>query len=342
MEQMEGLVGFPAPPSAFLEGRFFFRAETNVLPLALGDEKALPPRRFTGREAYFLSERLQEIAYVHGRWSLRYGYGLADLYEGNGGAAQLYLNAKAGILDDGRNYSVAASLGRSALHRWTVEHRVPLRWLRAEGEAHFVLHWLRTQRLQQGSLVGRMATGQFLGNLRLLTTRGLPAGEVRSNGLAMDWALLASMGKGWRMGLWLENALGRLWQGALQDIQAQVATNTLEPDANEFLHAVPFLQGQVQRTSSVFKVQRRWSIGLARRQREEAWLALLQSDGDWRWGLGYVYPLGRGRSLWLMAQGWRWQWQGGIFSSRWHLHLGMDRWPPSSAQRVQVSLGWSF
>ncbi|MFN4180483.1 MAG: hypothetical protein ACK4I8_09230, partial [Armatimonadota bacterium] len=94
-EQATSLLNNPELPNHWqLKTRAVIYASNNVLPLKLGDDEKLPPARFNDNHAFYLSHSLKDLALTRRRWTLRYGYGQADLYEGNRGAAQLYLDSK--------------------------------------------------------------------------------------------------------------------------------------------------------------------------------------------------------------------------------------------------------
>ncbi|MEO0249011.1 MAG: hypothetical protein ABIN58_05605, partial [candidate division WOR-3 bacterium] len=97
--EMDWIIQLTAPPREVkweIETGTWVQGDTNVMPLSYGNRKVLPPIRFEAEEAYFTLTRLQEVAIRHGRWRLRYGYGIADLFRGTQGAAQLYLDARGG------------------------------------------------------------------------------------------------------------------------------------------------------------------------------------------------------------------------------------------------------
>jgi hypothetical protein len=322
-----------------LTTRAFFHADNNVLPLKLGNEKRLPPLRFGGDRAYFVAYRFKELSVTYRRWTLRYGHGKADFYEGNGDAAQLYLDAMANAINPTGTYDVVASLNRTRLHRWSLDYAAPFRLNGRRGYFIVTLHWLRLHRLQRGTLTGRMNFGQFRGDLRLLTTRGLPDEETQSNGIAMDVAVVIPIGQGWQLGIWSENLFSRLWQRTLQDITAQVATNVVEPDADGFLHAVPLLQGRVDRRSLTAVAKRRWALALSAPQGRNDWLLLAQRDADGtQASLGYAWAMGKGRRVWLMRSLTRERWQLGVSLPRWQLFLSTDKFNSASAKRTSLCL----
>ncbi len=342
-EQVSTLLRSELPSRYQVSSCMLFHADNNVLPLKLGDEKQLPPLRFNGDRAYFVAYRFKELSVTYRRWALRYGHGKADFYEGNGGAAQLYLDAMANVISTTDTYDVVASLNRTRLHRWSLEYVTPLRIGNQKSQLVMTLHWLRLHRLQHGTLTGRMNLGQFRGDLRLLTTRGLPNDEVRSNGLILDVSLLVPIGSDWRLGIWSGNLFSRLWQRTLQDIKAQVATNVVEPDADGFLHAVPFLQGRVDRRSLTTMAKRRWTLALSGSQGQNDWLLLAQRDvNGTQVSLGYAWEIGEGRKVWLMRSFGREQWQIGIDTSRWQLLLATDKFNSGSAKRASLSLAWQW
>jgi hypothetical protein len=146
--------------------------------------------RFEGSKAYYFHFRLKELGLSYRRWSLYYGHGKADFYEGNKDAAQLFLDAKSNGVDWLRVYDVVASLRRTHLHQWALNYTTPIRLNGREGQCSIAFRWLRVHRLQYGTLKGQMWLGQFQGDLKLLTTRRLPESETRSNGVALDVAVV--------------------------------------------------------------------------------------------------------------------------------------------------------
>ena len=117
-----------------LTTRFFIHADNNVLPLRLGDKETLPPMKFEGNKAYYFHTRLKELGLNYRRWSLRYGYGKADFYEGNKGAAQLFLDTKSDSIDWLKVYEVNAYLRRTHSHQWALSYTTPVRLNGREGQ----------------------------------------------------------------------------------------------------------------------------------------------------------------------------------------------------------------
>ena len=338
-EQVTFLLDNRLPEYRLLTARMLFHVDNNVLPLKLGDRKQLPPLQFVGDRAYFIAYRFKEVAFTYRRWTLRYGYGKADFYDGNGDAAQLYLDAMANVINPMRTYEIVASLNRTRLHRWSLDYATSFRLHGRQGYFVTTIHWLRLSRLQWGTLTGRMDLGQFRGDLRLLTTRGLPEEEARSNGIALDAAVVFSLNDRWRVGVWVENLLSQIWQRTLQDITAQVTTNVVEPDADGFLHAVPFLQGRVDRRSLTVAVKRRWVFALSRTQGQTGWLFRAQRDIEGtQVSLGHTWTVGDGRRVWLMRSLTKGGWTIGLSLSRWQLLLLTDEFNSGAARRTSLSL----
>jgi len=324
-----------------LTTRFFIHADNNVLPLRLGDKKTLPPMKFEGSKAYYFHTRFKELGLSYRRWSLYYGHGKADFYEGNKGAAQLFLDAKSNGVDWLKVYDVDAYLRRTHSHQWTLSYTTPVRLNGREGQCTIALRWLRMHRLQYGNLKGQMWLGQFQGNLKMLTTRGLPENETRSNGVALDVAMVLPLSEQLRMGIWVENLFSHIWQRTLQDITAKVATNTVEPDADGFLHAVPFMQGRIDRRSLNTKAMRMWTIGMAWQQRKNCWL-LLTEDGviGTQVSIGYALTLGERQKVWLMRTIGKDKWLIGISTPKCQVHLLWDKFNANKAKRASVNFAW--
>lgn len=340
-EKVSSLVNESQLPSRFqFSTRMFVHAGNNVLPLKLGDDKQLPPTEFKDNYAHFTSYRLKDLSLSYRRLTFSYGYGKADFYDGNQGAAQLYLDSMSTGIDWQKTYDVNASLSRTFLHRWSVEYSLPFK--RGHGRFSVALHWLRVHRLQKGTLTGQMWLGQFQGDLNLLTTRGLPSHQTRSNGLALDLAAIVPINGQVRLGFWVENIFSGIWQRTLQGVTAKVATNTVEPDADGFLHAVPFLQGRIERKSLRAKARRIWTVGAAFGQRGSDWILLAQRERDWRVGVGYSFSVGQGKQVWLMVSERPFLWHLGVNTRGLQLLLGVDRWNKSSAKEATALVRWCW
>ncbi|MFN3421011.1 MAG: hypothetical protein ACK40X_04715 [Armatimonadota bacterium] len=341
-EQVTSLLNNPELPNHWqLATRAAIYASNNVLPLKLGDDEKLPQTRFNDNQAFYVSHSLKDLALTRKRWTLRYGYGQANFYQGNRGAAQLYLDSKSDGIDWSKSYDVNASLKRTRLYRWTVEYLIPFK--HGRGEILLAIHWLRVHRLQEGTLTGQMWLGQFQGDLTLLTTRGLPRHETRSNGLALDIAAIAPVNDRIRVGFWSENIFSRIWQRTVQRVTAKVSTNTIEPDADGFLHAVPFLQGRIDRISSRVKAKQIWTIGATLRQdRNEwiLWILIFRRERDWQVGVGYSFPIGHKKRVWVMISEHPRFLQVGINTTQLQLLVGIDKLNASTTKGAMMVARW--
>lgn len=338
-EQVTNLLGTSELPNHWkLKSRVAIYASNNVLPLKLGDDEKLPRMQFNGNRAFYVSHRLKDLALTHGRWTLRYGYGQTDFYEGNKGATQLYLDSKSDGVDSLKTYDVNASLKRARLHRWTVEYVVPVK--RGKGEFLIALNWLRTHRLQEGTLTGQMWLGQFQGDLALLTTRGLPHRETRSDGLALDIAAIMSVNNQVRIGLWGENVFSKIWQRTVQRITAKVVTNKVEPDADGFLHAVPFLQGRIDQISLEVKAKQIWTIGVAFQQDRNRWVLVFNREKAWQAGVGYGFSINPQKRVWVMISERPRFLQVGISATQLQLLMGIDKLNPLAAKKATIAARW--
>ena len=294
---------------------------------------------FEGSKAYYFHARFKELGLSYRQWSLYYGHGKGDFYEGNRDAAQLFLDAKSNDVDWLKVYDVDAYLRRTHSHHWALSYTTPVRLNGRKGQCIIALRWLRMHRLQYGNLKGLMWLGQFQGDLKLLTTRGLPENETRSNGVALDVAIVLPLSEQLRMGIWVENLFSRIWQRALQDITAKVATNTVEPDADGFLHAVPFLQGRIDRRSLNTKAMRLWTIGMAWQRRKDCWLLLTEHGViGTQVSIGYALTLGERQKVWLMRTIGKDKWLVGIGASQCQLQLSLDKFSASKIKRTSIDL----
>ncbi len=338
-EQITTLLNEPKLPNCLqVEARMLIYADNNVLPLKLGDDKPLPSMNFNDDYAYFANYRLKDLAISYRRWTLRHGYGKADFYGGNRDATQLYLDSMSSGVDSQKVYNVNASLNRTFLRRWTLEYAIPLK--HSQGQISVAFHWLRIHRLQKGRLTGQMWLGQFEGDLHLLTTRGLPLSETRSNGVSVDLFIVAPISSRIKFGVWGENVFSKIWQRTLQEITAKVATNKVEPDADGFLHAVPLLQGRVEKVSLKVKAKQSWTIGAALRQGNSSWILTAKRERDWHIGIGYSFPIGQNKQVWFMVSERPIFWQVGINTTRFQLLLGVDKWNAATAKKAMTVVRW--
>ncbi|MCX7967303.1 MAG: hypothetical protein N3B10_02305 [Armatimonadetes bacterium] len=344
LEQVTSLVKDPKQPNHLQFAiRTFIHAENNVLPLKLGNDERLPPINFHGDCAYFADYRMKELSLSHRRWTLRHGYGKADFYEGNRDAAQLYLDTMSVGANPQKDYDVNASLSRTFLRRWTLEYTAPLK--RGQGQFSVAFHWLRVHRLQKGTLTGQMSLGQFDGDLLLLTTRGLPSSETKSNGVSVDFSAVAPIGERIKLGIWCENAFSKIWQRRLQQITAKVSTNKVEPDADGFLHAVPFLQGRIEKVSMEARAKQIWVVGAAFKQGgEKDWVLIAKGETNWHIGIGCIFSFDREKRIWVMFNAPQPFWQVGISTSHFQFLLGVDKWSTTEAKEIAtvVRLHWTF
>ncbi len=338
-EQVIGLLNDPELPNDWqLKTRASIYASNNVLPLKLGDDEELPTTRFNANHAFYATHSLKDLALTRGRWTLRYGYGKADLYQGNRGAAQLFLDSKSGSIDWSKDYDVNASLKRTRLYRLTVEHVIPFK--HGKGQISLALHWLRVHRLQEGTLAGQTQSGQFQGDLILLTTRGLPRHKIRSNGLVLDVAAVVPINERIKFGLWGENVFSRIWQRTIQKITAKVATNIIEPDPDGFLHAVPFLQGRIEQTSLKVKAKQIWTIGAAFQQDRSKWILIFIRERDWQVGVGYGFPIDHKKRVWVMISEHPRFLQVGIDTTQLQLMVSIDKLNASTSKRAMMVARW--
>ncbi|HID06807.1 MAG TPA: hypothetical protein EYP10_06635, partial [Armatimonadetes bacterium] len=245
------------------------------------------------------NERRTTISYR--RWELSLLEGASDVYYGSTGTAQLYLDAKANAINPQGFYNVNVSMSRSRLKAWSISHIVPFKWNGQKGYIQVAVDYVRVHRFQQGNLVGQMRNNQFQGTLLLRSTRGMRSGSVLGHGVSLDIAVIASVGKRLHFGIWGEDIIGRVWWQRIRDIRARVATNTIEPDADGFLHAVPFLSGSEREREMSFKVAPRWTLGCAWRvsERGSCLLFLSRELPKWEVRLGYNRKVNRGRSWWF-------------------------------------------
>lgn len=315
--------------------RHHLSAGTNVMPLAWGNRKRVPTVRFIGEHASFQHATNNEMWLCVGHWRLRYASGLADNFEGSPGAAQLYLDSRAGEIDLTGNYIVRASLNRTALNRWTLEHRIPVKM--PQGNVHLTLgaSWLVVRRVQQGQLRGEMHAGQFDGNLLLDSTRGLPSPETTAQGMMWHLSAVAPVSERLRVGVWGEDLFGRVRGRRIQRVTARVLTDTVVPDADGFLHAAPLLHGRVDEFAYKLGVSSRWTVGAAMKQGSGHVLAYASHHTDWRYSIGYGAP-----KSWILFHLPTKQWQIAYFTGGCNMVIGMSGIDLSRTKHVTLSVRW--
>jgi len=312
-----------APPEETkVEMGIIHHADTNVRPLLRQGTES----DFNGRHAYYVGNRIYGMRLHRGKWELGYAYGQADLFQGNRGAAQLFLETERGALNPNTAYGVQATLNRSALQRWTLAYRDQLELTPSTGDRRqegvlryrIALSWLVLQRVQVGDLAGQKRGDQFEGTLNLTTTRGLPPEAVDGRGVAFDVACELVWDNG-RLGVQVENLWSQLQIRQAQRIEARIRVNQLIPDADGFLRAPPFLEGRTQ------------TIRVAQRALPavQGFLSGVWADTEaallWRYDFEWVIGVGMKRgTLWGIVWLNRPTLQLGYTTARWNLTLRLD------------------
>jgi hypothetical protein len=314
-------------------------ADTNVRPLLRKGTES----RFNGRHPYYTGNRIEAVRLHRGKWELGYASGRADLFQGNGGAAQLFLETEQNGLNPNTEYGVQATLNRSAIHRWTVAYqdqtKLKTRLLskgnhKEEGILRYrlALNWLVLQRVQGGALAGRKRGDQFDGTLTLTTTRGLPPEVVGGRGISLDAACELVWSNG-RLGFQVENLWGQLQIRQAQLIEARIRVNQPIPDADGFLRAPPFLEGRVQ----TIRVARR-ALPAVQGFLSGKW-ADIEAALLWRYDFEWIVGLGMKRgALWGIAWLNRPALQLGYTTARWNLTLRLDGLDTARLRRFGVAV----
>ena len=328
--QVQQLTVRPTNEPRQLEIGHLVQASTNVQPLL---RKADGEFLYTGDQGYYRFAALSELGLSLPRWKLRYAFGVADRFEGDMGAVQLYLGGSNLSQFPLSDTAVSATMNRSAVNRWTLEHVTPIHrgqqqgWLLVAGSLYL------TRRVQQGTLSGLWQNARFDGNLLLDTTRGLEPVDTRSVGVGFHLALGVPLSEEWCFAFWGENLLGHVRQRKMQRITARVLTNTVVPDADGFLHAAPLLSGRIDYPSRELSLRRRVTLGLARRGDAGAWLLLAAQDAGWEYTLGYA-----SERYWFLLTLPRREWQVAYRSGQWDLVLGLSEIDPARARHGSAQM----
>lgn len=330
---VQHLTSSPVVGGKWLETGYHLFARTNVRPL-LQSSKA--EQSFTGEHGYYRFASLDEIRLRLPRWQVSYAFGVADHYAGDQGAVHLYLGGVNLTQIPTSDIDVSATLNRSAVNRWTVEHFVAFRSKHGEGWLLLAASLYLSRRIQQGTLEGRWQNAQFDGNLSLDTTRGLNPADTRSTGWGLHLALSLPLSERWRVGFWGANLLGRIQQRKLQRIIAHVQANTIVPDADGFLHAAPLLSGRIDYLSQELSLQSRVTLGVAYRRGSEVWLLFASRDNDERVSVGYASS-----GYWLLLSLPHREWQVAYRNGQWELAIGLSALNPSRTQCATLGIRWA-
>ncbi|MGC8784522.1 MAG: hypothetical protein ACP5RN_09065 [Armatimonadota bacterium] len=329
---IQQLTSLPVTGGEQLEVGYYLLAHTNVRPLLQSTEAK---HSFTGERGYYRFASLSEVRLHLPRWQVSYAFGIADRFEGDQGAVQLYQGGVSLTQLPTTDTPVHAVLNRSAVNRWTVGHLVPLRDRRGESWLLIAGSLYLSRRVQQGTLDGRWQSAQFDGDLLLDTTRGLNPADTRSTGWALHLAASAPLSDRWRIGFWGENLLGYIPQRKMQRITARVQANAIVPDADGFLHAAPILSGRIDYLSEEFSLQRRATFGAAYQQGNGMWFLFASRDTEEEFSFGYASP--RYRLLLSLPRG---EWQAGYRTRQWGLTVGLSALNPFRAKCATLSLRW--
>ncbi|MDW8320160.1 MAG: hypothetical protein RMM08_02245 [Armatimonadota bacterium] len=331
---VQHLTSLPVTNGERLETGYHLFARTNVRPLLQSGQSLQPFARGYG---YYRFASLSEIRLHLSRWRVSYAFGVADHFEGDGGAVHLYLGGLNLAQLPTSDADVTATLNRSAVNRWTVEHLLPLQCKHGEGWLLLAGSLYLSRRIQQGALSGRWHNAQFDGDLLLDTTRGLDAGDTRSTGWGLHLALSVPLSARWRVSFWGENLLGQIRQRKLQRITARVQANTIVPDADGFLHAAPFLSGRVDYLSRNLSLQPQLAVAAAYHQGKGAWLLRASWDADEEWIAGYASA--DYRLLFALPRG---EWSMAYHTGQWTLVAGFSSVNPVQAKHATLSLRYTI
>jgi hypothetical protein len=323
-----------------LEMRAAGRGDTNVLALSEGDRRHAPRRAFHGEDAYFTAFRSSDLAFSRGAWELRYAWSLADLYRGNRDAGQLYLDSLADTFDPQSTRNPMATMNRSSLSRWQAAYTTPIKMTSGQGSVRVAGNYLRLQRAQFGSLSGNAVGEQFNGALTIQSTRDLPPSETRSHGFSLDLSVNLALTEQWRIGFTCENLFSRVWMRTLQQIEADVKTNTIQADPDGFLFGAPLLSGRISRRSLQSELRRRLECGFAYRQNRRDWLLFVRNDFDWRAAVGASERVGQSGRWWALFWLDPFEWQTGYDAGPWRIQFGLSTLDPESARRAALSIAW--
>ena len=331
---------FPRTLEAEISG--FVRGDTNVLTFGQAGQRPAPALRFTDSSGYEASQQYQRIALAQGNWVVSYDHGLAELYRSNREGAQLYLDSLAKKIDPQAIYTPFVSLNRTGADRWHAAWTAALPVLRRGAVLRVGLSYLRLNRGQLGVLQGSTISGQFHGTIALMTTLDVPPDEQDGQAAGLDAALRFPLSPRCAVSLTAENILSRVWQRHVQNIAADVTTNTLQPDSNGFLQGAPLLSGRVTQQSLQTAMRPRLDFGLTYRERTRDWLLLLANDFDWRVSAGVRFALHRKGHLWLLVTPAPLEWQAGVDSGPIRFQISLSGFGLDVSQRASVLLALRF
>ncbi|MCS7300820.1 MAG: hypothetical protein NZ556_04620 [Fimbriimonadales bacterium] len=317
-----------------MEVRALYAADTNVRPLL----RKTPLADFGAARGYLTGATAYEARLRWDCWELRYGYGQADLFEGDAGAARLFLEAEQKRLRPDTSYPVNAILNRSAVHRWTLAYHGEMRLPDARLRYQIGLSYYHLQRVQQGWLQGQKQGDSFAGALTLLTTRGVPASQIGGDGYALSAELTLNT-EGWGASISVDNLWSQLRVRKLQRVEATVRVNQLTPDANGFLRAPPFLEGRVSETTLRRVARPQVELALWRRERTRRYGLVAAQYDQWQAALTFGWEI-RDGVFWAAY----WQphpmlWMG-YEAQPLHLTLGVDAFQRNTLRRFYAEVRW--
>lgn len=321
-------------PPRFVETRALYTADTNVRPLL----RKIQGTEFESAQGYLTGASVYETRLRWERWELRHAYGQADLFEGNTGAARMFLESEQKRLRPDTSYAVNATLNRSAVQCWTLTYHGEAQTPNAQLRYQVRLSYLNLKRVQLGWLQGQKTGDSFTGALTLLTTRGVPAPRIGGEGYTLGIGASVEI-EGWSASLFVDNLWSQLRVRTLQRIDATVRVNQLTPDADGFLRAPPLLEGRVSETTLRRAARPRTELAIWRRETARCYGLIAPQDGQWRIALAGGWEA-RGGTLWIAY----WQphpmlWLG-YETSRWRITLGADALQRNAARRLYAELSW--
>lgn len=270
----------------------------NVLPIREGNRETIDPRQVTTEAPFYTTDKLSRWEMRYRQWSAEYVEGALEHISGNADAAQLWLDAKAQVIDPQRFYRPFVFERKGYWQWFGIRYTCPFRLEKGKGNAVVGLRYLRCWRFREGWLSGTHYGNRLLGEVRFFSSRGIAFRAPPGTGFAMDVAATFELVQKWQGLIAVEGLWGKVRWKQLREVNAFVDTGAFAQDPEGFIHDLPFLTGREQYLSLQRTVDRQWVVGLSHQHRRWSWVMMYADRvGKPNWHIGAIKQLSKNQHL---------------------------------------------
>lgn len=309
--------------------------DNNIESLWEINEDDCPPRRVTEDSAYARLAYGSWASARKGRWTLGWGSGSMEAYDGNRDAGQLWLDLH-GTSEVTGDYTATAAGVKYTLSWYTLGHQLDFRTHGVQGSANLFIRYLHTDDFLERTLTGQ-AHGEedFTAMVRTMSAAG--SGGTPGAGWVLDTRITARKGR-WDGTLSAEGLFGQLrWRNVAIDDDLVVSPRILT-DNEGFWHTVGGISGAGWRDNITLSVQPRYRATLVYRGAPTMFGEVQTGQGDTIPGLGIAWPQTRGWMPYLRAFPTRNTLEVGATGRRWRVSIAADDWLTAAPRNAAITL----